>query len=145
MDANLIIELLDLQPHPEGGHFRQTWREPQGTGSAIYFFLQAGERSAWHRFPQYEIWHYYAGDAIRLSVSEDGMAVAEATLGPDLAAGQRPQLLVPAGAWQSAEPLGPWGLVGCTVSPAFDFATFQLAPPGWEPGSDTTGHTRSRD
>jgi predicted cupin superfamily sugar epimerase len=135
MDGKGIIELLDLQPHPEGGHYRQTWREPNGAGSAIYFFLQSGERSAWHRIPQHEIWHFYAGAALQLSISEDGVTTRSETLGPDLAAGQRPQVIVPAGAWQSARPLGPWGLVGCTVSPAFDFATFELAPAGWEPNS----------
>jgi predicted cupin superfamily sugar epimerase len=133
MDGETIIELLDLQPHPEGGHYRETWREPGGAGSAIYFLLRHGERSHWHRLDRAEIWHFYAGGPVELSVSADGGTVSTTIVGPDVGKGERPQAIVPADAWQAARPLGAWALLGCTVSPAFDFATFELAPPGWVP------------
>ena len=116
-----VIAALGLAPHPEGGWFVETWREPAGT--AIYYLLAAGEESRRHRVDKTEVWHFYAGHALALRVG-DGACV----LGADLAAGQRPQVVVPAGVWQSARPLGAWTLVGCTVSPAFDYAGFELAP-----------------
>jgi predicted cupin superfamily sugar epimerase len=131
-DADALIAELDLQPHPEGGWYRETWREPAST--AILYLLKAGERSAWHRVDRTEVWHYYAGDPLGLATSPDGQTAAHQVLGPDIAGGQRPQLVVPAGVWQAARPRGAWSLVGCTVAPAFDFAGFELAPPGWHPG-----------
>jgi len=138
VDAVTIIERLQLQPHPEGGHYRETWRHDPGDGSrgagtAILFLLAAGERSHWHRVDADELWHFHAGGALRLETS-DGVAVQASLLGVDLAAGQHPQLVVPAGQWQAAEPLGDWTLVSCTVSPAFRFEGFELAPEGWRPG-----------
>jgi predicted cupin superfamily sugar epimerase len=135
-----IIALLDLQPHPEGGHFRETWRAAaapgeRAAGTAIYYLLQAGELSHWHRVDADELWHWYAGEPLALSISPDGRSTETLHLGPDLASGARPQRLVPAGAWQSAESLGAWTLVGCTVSPGFLFESFELAPEGWEPGA----------
>ena len=138
MTADGVIALLALEPHPEGGYYRETFREPsegRGHGTAIYYLLKAGERSHWHRVDAAEIWHWYAGGPLRLSISEDGSSSVSHHLGADLAAGERPQLIVPAGAWQSAEPLGAWTLVGCTVTPAFVFESFELAPKGWAPGS----------
>jgi uncharacterized protein len=134
-----IIELLGLEPHPEGGHFRETWRAaaPPGErakGTAIYYLLQAGEISRWHRVDADEMWHWYAGEPLALSLSPDGRSSETLHLGPDLASGERPQCLVPAGAWQSATSLGAWTLVGCTVSPGFMFESFELAPQGWQPG-----------
>lgn len=139
LTADEIIALLGLQPHPEGGAFVETWRHAgdnggRGAGTAIYFLLQAGERSHWHRVDADEIWHWYSGAPLRLSVSADGIGVDAQTLGAALAGGEKPQLIVPAGAWQAAESLGAWTLVGCTVSPAFEFGGFELAPPGWQPG-----------
>jgi predicted cupin superfamily sugar epimerase len=140
VDAALIIEVLDLEPHPEGGQFRETWRHRpagggRGAGSAIYFLLQAGERSHWHRVDADELWHYHAGAPLTLWRSpDDRTAPSAALLGADLAAGQRPQLTVPAGWWQSAASEGEWTLVGCTVSPAFSFDGFELAPPEFAPG-----------
>ncbi|MGH9123163.1 MAG: cupin domain-containing protein [Acidimicrobiales bacterium] len=134
MEPHEIVELLNLSPHPEGGRYRQTWRDHDGAGSAIYFLLQAGERSRWHRIDRTEVWHLYAGGPLELSQSADGVAVATVIMGSDLAAGQRPQAVVAPGSWQAARPLSGWVLVGCTVSPAFDFAGFELAPSGWEPG-----------
>jgi hypothetical protein len=128
-----IIALLGLEPHPEGGHYRQTWRDDNGHGTAIYFLLRSGERSHWHRIEGTEIWHAYGGGPLALSTWEEGAAVATTILGPDLAGGERPQAVVPPGIWQAARPLGPWVLVGCTVCPAFEFRGFELAPPGWEP------------
>lgn len=134
-----IIDLLGMQPHPEGGHYVETYRDsPPGGGrgvkTGIYFLLRAGERSHWHRVDAVEMWHWHAGGPLELAVSTDGRTVARSILGMDLAAGQRPQGVVPADAWQAARPLGDWVLVGCTVSPAFEFAGFELAPEGWEPG-----------
>jgi len=139
MDPEAIIRELGLQPHPEGGHFAQTWCDQprgggRGAGSAIYYLLRAGERSAWHRIDAAEVWHLYAGGPVRLRISVDGRTAEEHRLGMSLAAGERPQLTIPALAWQTAEPLGAWALVGCTVAPAFDFSGWELAPPGWEPG-----------
>lgn len=134
-----IISLLDLKPHPEGGHFRETFRDPTGTGAraastAIYFLLARGERSHWHRIDAAEVWHYYAGATLLLEVSDvDEGPISRLQLGPDLSAGERPQAVVPARAWQAAESLGDWTLVGCTVAPGFDFAAFELAPKEWEP------------
>jgi predicted cupin superfamily sugar epimerase len=140
-DADSIIEALRLRPHPEGGHYVETWRadapaDERPAGTAIYYLLRAGERSHWHRVDAAEVWHFYAGDPLSLSIADaSGAAAPERyVLGSDLAAGQRPQVVVPARAWQSAEPQGAWSLVGCTVSPGFEFAGFELADPDWEPG-----------
>jgi predicted cupin superfamily sugar epimerase len=131
-DPDDLIAALDLQRHPEGGWYRETWREPATT--AIYYLLRAGERSAWHRVDLTEIWHFYGGGALELSLSSDGHRVERVALGPDVGAGQRPQVVVPAGVWQAATPLGAWTIAGCTVAPAFEFSRFQLAPADWEPG-----------
>ncbi len=125
--------MLGLQPHPEGGTYRETWRDPAGRGTAIYFLLRAGERSHWHRLEWTEVWHVYAGGALELSTWVEGGPVDRTVLGPDLGRGQRPQATVERGTWQSARPLSPWVLAGCTVSPAFDFTGFRLAPPDWAP------------
>jgi len=137
-DPAAIIAHLGLQPHPEGGHYREIWRdEPadgsRGAGTAIYYLLRAGERSHWHRVDAAEAWHFYGGSPLRLQLSADGKTTSAFTLGPDLAAGQQAFALVPGGHWQAAEPLGSWTLVGCTVSPAFLFSGFELAPPDWRP------------
>ena len=135
-----IIQRLNLAPHPEGGWFRQTWIAedgPRPSGTCIYFLLQAGERSHWHRVDATEIWHFYAGAplVLRLAADEAGPAEAHA-LGPDLAAGQSPQVIVPAHHWQSAMTAGDWTLVGCTVSPGFRFDGFEPAPDGFDiPGT----------
>lgn len=143
MTAADVIALLDLKPHPEGGHYRETFRDPcevdgRSVGTAIYFLLAAGERSHWHRVDAAEIWHWHAGAPLLLDVS-DAETSKTITLGSDLMAGQQPQGVVPAGAWQAARSLGDWTLVGCTVSPGFDFAGFELAPAGWSP-EEEAGH-----
>ena len=135
--ADEIIRLLGLAPHPEGGHFRETWRHDPGDGSrgagtAIYFLLREGEVSRWHRVDAAEVWHWYAGAALLLSIADDAGRRA-VTLGADLAAGERPQAVVPARAWQQAQSLGAWTLVGCTVAPGFEFAGFEMAPPDFAP------------
>ena len=133
-----IIAQLDLKPHPEGGHYRETFRDSNLAGdgrpysTAIYFLLARGERSHWHRIDAVEVWHYYAGDALTLQIA-DGDGTHSVRLGPDLAAGEVPQAIVPAHAWQAAESTGDWTLVGCTVAPGFEFAGFELAPAGWSP------------
>ena len=139
MTAADVIRILDLRPHPEGGHFRETWRHSpahgdRGAGTAIYFLLREGEVSRWHRADACEVWHHYAGAPIEVSISTDGRSTAKQVLGADLSTGQRPQVIVPADAWQSARPLGEWSLVGCTVSPAFVFEGLEMAPEGWSPG-----------
>ncbi len=140
-EAAGLIARLGLVPHPEGGHYAETYRHrpeasERGACTAIYYLLQAGERSHWHRVDAVEIWHHYAGGPLRLALSADGQAVEHLILGPDVAAGQRPQAVVPQGCWQAAEPMTGWVLVGCTVAPAFDFAGFTLAPAGWHPKED---------
>ena len=142
LTAQEVIRLLDLEAHPEGGHFRETFRDAAGNGgrahsTAIYYLLSAGEVSAWHRVDAAELWHWYAGAPLALSVSESGEPPTVHRLGPELVGGERPQAVVPAGAWQSARSLGAWTLVGCTVAPGFEFSGFELAPAGWQPaGSD---------
>ena len=138
-EANAIIRALDLKPHPEGGHYRETFRDMPADGgrgamTAIYYLLQAGEVSAWHRVDAAEIWHFYAGAPLALTLSPDGHETRIVHLGPDILAGQRPQATVPPQCWQMAESLGAWTLVGCTVGPAFEFSGFELAPPDWRPG-----------
>lgn len=139
LSAAEVIASLGLRPHPEGGHYGETFRDtPQGGGrgamTAIYYLLSAGERSHWHRIDAAEIWHYYAGAPLELVLSPDGKSATPHRLGGDLASGARPQLVVPNGCWQSARSLGAWTLVGCTVAPAFEFKGFELAPRGWVPG-----------
>ena len=132
-----IIARLGLQPHPEGGHFRETFRDARtdangrSRSTAIYFLLARGERSHWHRIDAVEVWHYYAGSSLILQIANEGCAGHAVRLGPDLAAGERPQAIVPAQAWQAAETTGDWTLVGCTVSPGFEFAGLELAEPYW--------------
>ncbi len=139
LSAAEVVRMLDLAPHPEGGFYRETFRDPSPTGSgravstAIYYLLAAGDVSEWHRVDAAEIWHWYAGGPLVLSLSPNGHDARSVHLGPDLRTGQRPQVVVPAGHWQAAESLGAWTLVGCTVAPGFDFAGFEMAPPGWRP------------
>jgi predicted cupin superfamily sugar epimerase/uncharacterized protein YciI len=137
--ADEVIAALGLQPHPEGGWYVETWRDPapegeRPAGSAIYYLLRSGEHSRWHRVDATETWHHYAGDPLELRIADAGGQPRVVRLGPDLADGERPQAVVPVGAWQAARSLGAWTLVGCTVAPAFEFAGFELAPEGWEPG-----------
>jgi predicted cupin superfamily sugar epimerase len=139
LTADAVIRLLDLKPHPEGGHFRETFRDkrqvegPRSASTAIYFLLARGERSHWHRVDAVELWHWHAGAPLALEISHGDGRIERVTLGADLNAGERPQAVVPAHAWQSAQTLGAWTLVGCTVAPGFEFAAFELAPQGWEP------------
>ncbi len=138
MRAQEIVELLGLEPHPEGGFYRQNFADevPGGRAhsTAIYYLLEGGAQGRWHRVDSAEVWHFYAGAPLRLSLSPDAHSVTEMLLGPDLVAGQRPQVVIPRGEWQAAESLGDWTLVGCTVAPGFDFAFFEMAEPGWKPG-----------
>jgi predicted cupin superfamily sugar epimerase len=137
--ADAVIKKLDLKPHPEGGFYRETFRDPQtnaqgrSVSSLIYFLLGAGDVSDWHRVDATEIWHYYAGAPLVLTQSPNGHDAFALHLGPDVLTGQHPQIVVPANHWQTATSLGAWTLVGCTVAPAFDFAGFELAPPDWRP------------
>ena len=139
-----LIRLLDLKPHPEGGHFRQTFRDSRtvdggrAASTAIYFLLARGERSHWHKVDAIEAWHYHAGAPLKLEIAASAQGPVERlTLGSDLAAGERPQAIVPAHAWQAAQSLGDWTLVGCTVAPGFEFKGFELAPKDWQPDGGT--------
>lgn len=135
--AEEVIRELSLKPHPEGGFFRETFRDRaiqgRAASTAIYYLLPQGEISRWHRVDAVEIWHFYAGAPLELSLSEDGREASRQRLGNDLAAGERPRLVAPAGWWQSAKSLGAWTLVGCTVAPGFEFSHFELAPEGFDP------------
>lgn len=136
--ADEIIRLRDLSPHPEGGHYRETFRDARAANgraasTAIYFLLQAGEASRWHRVDAVEVWHWHAGAPLELAIAEAGEPARSETLGADIARGQRPQIVVPEKAWQSARCLGPWTLAGCTVAPGFEFSGFEIAAKGWSP------------
>ena len=135
--AEEVIAHLALEPHPEGGWYRETFRDEPGNqgrphSTAILFLLAQGEVSHWHRIDAVETWHWYGGAPLVLKVADDA-GVREFRLGPDLFAGEHPQAIVPAHAWQSARSLGVWSLTGCTVAPGFHFDGFELAPQGWEP------------
>jgi len=137
LGANELIRLLNMRPHPEGGHFAETWRSP-GEGraamTAIYYLLQADQVSAWHRVDAEEVWLWHAGAALALTLSPpDGKGASTALLGPELRAGQRPQKVIPACYWQTAETLGYWTLVSCIVAPGFEFSGLKLAPTHWRP------------
>lgn len=139
MTAEEIVSALSMQRHPEGGWYVETFRDTEGgargNSTAIYYLLEQGERSHWHRVHDAaEIWHYYAGAPLALHRSADGQTQETLMLGKELAQGQHPQVVIPANWWQSAESTGAYTLVGCTVSPGFVFSSFEMAPPGWEPG-----------
>lgn len=146
-DADAIIARLGLTPHPEGGYYRETYRDTPDDGSrgvltCIYYLLKAGEVSAWHRVNDAaELWLYHAGAPLVLTLSPNGHDAEAHYLGPDVLAGQKPQIAIPAGWWQTAESLGHWTLVSCAVAPAFDFAGFEMAPPDWRPTPRRPGTT----
>lgn len=142
--AREVVRALDLSPHPEGGWFRETFRdefgcdkdgpEARAASTAIYYLLEADQVSEWHRVDAAEVWHFYAGAPLSITLSPpDGRGARATRLGLDLNAGCQPQLVVPRGWWQTAVSLGGWTLVGCTVAPGFRFEDFELAPPGWRP------------
>lgn len=141
-ETRRLIEALNLQPHPEGGWYRETWRADSAAGerasaTAILFLLEDGQRSHWHRVDAAELWLFHAGSPVRLlTAADEDERPREIRLGSDVLAGETPQFLVPPGVWQSAEADRGWALVSCVVSPGFDFAGFTLAPPGWAPGSE---------
>ncbi len=137
--AREIIDKLELQPHPEGGWYKETYRhDPEdgarGDQTAIFFLLEKGQSSHWHRIDAVEMWHWYAGSPLVLK-SHDGKQEQVVTLGPDVLAGQTPQFVIPEQHWQAASAEDGWALVGCTVAPAFEFDRFELAEPGWSPES----------
>ncbi|HET8918515.1 MAG TPA: cupin domain-containing protein [Xanthobacteraceae bacterium] len=139
LTAQDIVRMLALTPHPEGGHFRETFRDskqnPDGrrASTAAYYLLARGERSHWHRLDAAEIWHWYAGAPLQLEIAAAPGRIERLTLGGDISAGLRPQAVVPAEVWQAAQTTGEWTLVGCTVAPGFDFAKHEIAPRGWSP------------
>jgi len=139
MSADEVIALLGLEPHPEGGWYRQTFADAanadgRAQSTLIYYMLADRQAGAWHRVDSVEVWHWYAGAPMRIGISEDGRTVTEQLLGNNLVAGERPQVVIPGHAWQQATCLGDWTLVGCTVSPGFEFSKFEQAEPGWQPG-----------
>ena len=133
-EADSLIAALKLAPHPEGGYYGETFRDGEGRGhsSAIHFLLKAGQVSWWHRVDAAEVWHFYRGAPLVLSIAKGGV-VKTHVLGPGIEQGEMPQVVVPAGAWQMAKSLGDYTLVGCTVAPGFDFAGFELAPRDFRP------------
>ncbi|WHO41142.1 cupin domain-containing protein [Sphingobium sp. AP49] len=137
-EAQALIAALNLQPHPEGGWYRETWRAAakpgeRAAGTTILFLLEAHQSSHWHRVDAVEHWFWHAGAPLTLSIAPQGGQVTEHVLGADIGIGQMPQALVPAHHWQAAVPASGWVLASCTVIPGFDFAGFTLAPPGWTP------------
>ncbi len=141
MDSESLISALGLAPHPEGGHYREIYRDaPVGGGrgalTSIYYLLRSGERSHWHRIDATEIWSFHAGSPLRVSTSVDGERRDAVEIGGDPAAGGQYQSVVPPGVWQSAVSMGAWTLVGCIVAPAFEFAGFELASRDWAPGGN---------
>jgi len=139
LSAEEVIALLELERHPEGGWYRQTFADkaPDGArhhSTAIYYLLEGSDHSAWHRVDAAEVWHWHAGAPLRLRLSHQGKVIDEHVLGPDLKAAERPQVVVPRHCWQTAKSLGAWTLVGCTVAPGFQFSGFELAGKGWQPG-----------
>lgn len=139
LTADQVVALLELAPHPEGGFYRETFRDDvaladgRAVSSAIYFLLAARQRSFWHRVDGAEVWQFHCGAPLSLSVAPPSGPPRNIRLGADLVSGERPQAVVPAGHWQRAESLGDWTLVSCTVAPAFLFERFEMAPPGFEP------------
>jgi len=138
LTAQDVIFTLKMERHPEGGWYAETFvdvgnNSGRAQSTAIYYLLEAGDHSHWHKVDAVEVWHYYAGAALELQLS-DGVTTDPHVLGSDLAAGQRPQVVVPRDVWQAAKTLGTWTLVGCTVAPGFQFSGFELAPPDWQPG-----------
>jgi len=139
MTADEIIKKLDLQPHPEGGYFKETFRDTKtingrSCGTAIFFLLKEGQGSHWHKVDAAEVWHFYAGSSLELRISDGKSTPQNLILSNQLEIDELPQHVVPAHHWQAARTLGEWTLVGCTVSPGFEFSSFELAPPDWEPG-----------
>ena len=139
MDAEAVIKMLGLQPHPEGGWYRETWRAPtrvgeRSAGTAIHYLLQRHQRSHWHRIDASELWLHQAGGSLRLRIAA-GDKVVERRLGPDITAGDLLQAVVAPGEWQAAETEADWVLVACVVTPGFEFSGFELAPAAWAPGS----------
>ena len=142
--ASAVVARLDLQPHPEGGWYKESWRGSaeregeRGTGTTILFLLDEGQRSRWHRIDATEIWFYHAGAALRLftASSEQTGGIREHRLGPDVLAGDEVQYVIPPGEWQSAHAVEGWSLVSCVVVPAFEFSGFELAEKGWQPESN---------
>ncbi len=137
-DADALIRALELSPHPEGGWYRESFRDARNLagrahGTAIFFLLKAGEVSRWHRIDAAEIWHFYRGAPLELGIASAGLAPRYHRLGPHVEDGELPQLVVPPRAWQSARPLGAYALVGCTVAPGFEFDHFELAPARFQP------------
>ena len=135
--ANAIRDALGLAPHPEDGHYRELWREQpasgcRGVGTSILFLLAAGEQSHWQRVNAAEIWLWHAGAPLLLGIASDS-GPQQLRLGPDLAAGETLQAVVPARARQDTASFGAWSLVSCVVAPAFEFAGFEMAPPDWSP------------
>ncbi|WP_420334706.1 cupin domain-containing protein [Roseibium sp.] len=139
MTADEVVSLLKMQPHPEGGYYVETFRDEvtdengRAASTLIYFLLPDGIVSRWHKVDAVETWHWYGGAPLELSISTDGVQREDLRLGNNLAAGERPQGIVPRDGWQQARSLGAWTLVGCTVAPGFQFEGFEMAPDGWEP------------
>ena len=133
-DPASLIESLKMTPHPEGGHFAETFRADDSSASLIFYLLKSDERSHWHRLTKDELLHFYDGDPMSVLLSPDGVSIQRKTLGRDAVDNEAYHLIIPKGTWFSMQSTGDWSLIGCTVSPAFSFDDFELAPKGWMPG-----------
>ncbi|WP_224240582.1 cupin domain-containing protein [Hyalangium gracile] len=132
--VDALVKALGLQPHPEGGYYKETYRAvarvdtprgPRAAGTAIYYLLPRGEFAAWHQVASDEVWHFYDGSPLALHLLTDA-GLETVVLGRDVTRGERPQALIPAGVLQAAVPRGDYTLVGCTVAPGFDFADWEM-------------------
>lgn len=147
LSVSQIIEMLEMKPHPEGGYYSETFRDEEDgvtRSTAIYYLLESGRPSHWHRVHgSSEIWHHYAGEPVSLTISSNGHDTESHRLGKTLQFGERPQVVVPSGWWQSAECVGKWALVGCTVAPGFEFENFELAEEDWQPSPRRSAHRQN--
>ena len=135
-NCHKLIDKLKLIPHPEGGNFVETFRDDKSQISHIYYLLKKGEKSHWHKINKNEVLIFYDGDPLQVLLSKDKINTQKITIGRDLEKDHQYHFIVEAGTWFSMVPLGKWTLIGCIVSPAFDYEDFELAPPNWFPGKN---------
>ena len=134
-DSDKLIEQLEMNPHPEGGYYSESFRDRDNSVSLIYYLLKKGQRSHWHRLKKNEILHFYKGDPLSVHISADAKTTITKKLGSSISSNENLHLVIHAGSWFSMNSEGDYSLIGCTVSPAFDYVDFELAPPNWEPNN----------
>ena len=134
-DSDKLIEQLKMNPHPEGGYYSESFRDRDNSVSLIYYLLKKEQRSHWHRLTKNEILHFYKGDPLSVHISADAKTTITKKLGSGISSNENLHLVIHAGSWFSMNSEGDYSLIGCTVSPAFDYADFELAPPNWKPNN----------